>query len=101
MSKFDDLFNFDAGKNRENSLKYVADISNAFHAILAHSNRKRKCADVKHIRVYCAGKMSCGNSQLGPFNESFDFGNDQKLIWYIIIMPLKVHFFRHNLAMGF
>ena len=86
MSKIDDLFNFDAGKKLKNGSEYMVDISNAFHAILAHSNRKRKCADMKLIRVYCAGKMSCGNSQLGPFNEGFVLEMIKNLIFFIIMM---------------
>jgi hypothetical protein len=69
MSKDDELLNLEAGKHAHIDSKYSTDNSNAFYAMLSHSSRKRKCSDTKLIRVYSAGKMDCGNSQLGPFNE--------------------------------
>ena len=69
MSKEDELLNLEAGKHAHIDSKYSTDHSNAFYAMLSHSSRKRKCSDTKLIRVYSAGKMDCGNWQLGPFNE--------------------------------
>ena len=71
VSKIDKLFNFEDAKSTKNQSKYSLDRSNAFYSMLMRSNRKIKCCDEKLIRVYSAGKMDCGNSQLGPFNEVF------------------------------
>ena len=73
MSKIDELFNFEAAKSTKNQSKYSLDRSNAFYSMLTRSKRKIKCCDEKLIRVYSAGKMDCGNSQLGPFNEGLFF----------------------------
>ena len=69
MSRTDNLLNFEAGKNTNIQKKYSTDNSNAFYAILAHSNRKWKYSEMKLMRVYSAVKMDHRNSQLGLFNE--------------------------------
>ena len=71
MSKIDELFNFEAEKNTKNQSNYSLDRSNAFYSMLTRSKRKIKCCDEKLIRVYSAGKMDCGNSQLGTFSETY------------------------------
>lgn len=70
------LVNLEAKSTPNYSLKYCSSISNAYYALAASCNRKRKLNSSKIIRVYTASKMASGNSQLGPFSEG---------IYYLII----------------
>ena len=63
------FLNLDAKSTPNYCTKYTSSISNAYYALAASSNRKRKLISSKLIRVYTASKMSSGNSQLGPFSE--------------------------------
>ena len=71
-SKFAYFFNQEAKLAPNHGEKYSCKISNAYYALVASANRKRKRNSFKIIRVYTASKMSSGNSQLGPFSEGLN-----------------------------